>query len=612
MSNVSDDPIEELPKPLAKEPKPIPLERLEAALTQLLFDSSDPIVVAMNGCWGEGKTFFWKSFIQRSGLSEEVGYVSVFGASSIRDIRERVVFEAVRHPRWVKRSWPKWVNSVAEKVVAWSELPSSNNYKKDAVSLARWLSRILKNAVTRWPEYIGAFFQPNSLSVQFLEESFLKPQWVLCIDDIERLPKAVDLAALLGYINELRDERRLKVVIIYNHEEVGVEGDTFKLYKEKVIDRQLPFNPKTTDIIDFVFKDTLELSINTELRSELARHCDFLGLRNIRVLFKVQRYYKEFAGSIPEADVELLHDYFFSILLYTWMLYTKQAKSWLTFDAVLKYNEIALMMGDEAKDPDSDESALLDFLNTYRYRITDEIDKVLIDFIQTDVLDVAALLKEYARLSAERNSSSLAERFNSVWTQLYHGTLSDNEGEFCEQLIIATHDFLPFIPISSLDAALEKLAQFNRADSGQRLLNQFIQLRGHTFMPSTRDSLVSPIKYPQLKEFVEKASALIDDDRPLGDVITEFTENRFLSQRNKERLNHFSKDELVEYFTTTDMPTLTSTLRSLQREGLEIIYGVAEDISEINRMNYRRMESMGLLRDSDDQHGNSGSDSTTS
>src|SRR3984957_6390314 len=60
------------------------------SVERVVFQSRKPVVVALTGGWGEGKTHFWKEVVIPSRPGKRPGYVSVFGAESLAVIRERV------------------------------------------------------------------------------------------------------------------------------------------------------------------------------------------------------------------------------------------------------------------------------------------------------------------------------------------------------------------------------------------------------------------------------------------------------------------------------------------------------------------------------------------
>ncbi len=174
------------------------LEKLKETLARVVFDSERPIVVALKGGWGEGKTYFWKNNVAASYAPERIGYVSVFGADTLQTIREKVVLAALL-PRL---------------------RPATESILIRLVEIGRQTATAL----------VKGLRIPDTLITKLLESTTLKPGWILCLDDIERLSDSIGVDALLGYINELRDERQLKVVLIYN-DEAAIKNDAFQKYE---------------------------------------------------------------------------------------------------------------------------------------------------------------------------------------------------------------------------------------------------------------------------------------------------------------------------------------------------------------------------------------------
>ena len=79
---------------MSKPPETAPfsptLHDLSEALAQDVFGGADPIVVAIKGGWGEGKTFFWRNSVVARHAASKPGYVSVFGKDSLGAIQRAV------------------------------------------------------------------------------------------------------------------------------------------------------------------------------------------------------------------------------------------------------------------------------------------------------------------------------------------------------------------------------------------------------------------------------------------------------------------------------------------------------------------------------------------
>ena|SRR5271154_5894991 len=94
-----------------------------AAIERFVFQSDKPIVVALTGGWGEGKTYFWKEVVIPNHKDTKPGYVSVFGAESLAMIRERVAFSSAHLADFAKSGIiPEWMKKIGGPIVASSRL----------------------------------------------------------------------------------------------------------------------------------------------------------------------------------------------------------------------------------------------------------------------------------------------------------------------------------------------------------------------------------------------------------------------------------------------------------------------------------------------------------
>jgi hypothetical protein len=90
-----------------------------AAIERIVFQSNKPVVVALTGGWGEGKTHFWREVVVPAHKGAKPGYVSVFGAESLAVIRERVAM-AGSHLSDLAESGivPEWLQKISGPVAS--------------------------------------------------------------------------------------------------------------------------------------------------------------------------------------------------------------------------------------------------------------------------------------------------------------------------------------------------------------------------------------------------------------------------------------------------------------------------------------------------------------
>jgi hypothetical protein len=554
-----------------------------AAIERVVFQSDNPIVVALTGGWGEGKTYFWKEVVIPNHKDTKPGYVSVFGAESLAMIRERVAFSSAHLADFAKSGIiPEWMKKIGGPIVAG-----------------------VRRIGNFWAGQIGV---SDSIAVELLQSLGLKAGWIICIDDVERLSEKIGFDNFLGYVTELRDKWQLKVVLIYNREPIDKdEKSPFHVYQEKVIDRSIPFVLDFHDVVNLVFKDVRIPSF--DVCDEMLKKSEVLGLRNIRILVKARSYFEEVSQILgADAERDFLREALMALLLFSYTKFSNQKPIGLSFEMLNKHSEwtdrfrkAAGAAEDDA--PKSDPAKKL--LEQYQYAATDDLDQLLICFVQTDVLDADGLRKLHAQYQKDENKRQASKKLRDVFDNLYHGTVRDNPGELCDALEAAVPPCLPHISPGELDFALGTLSTYGRDTKARQLFDEFKGIRGHVFEKLDPDSMPSgTYSYAPLTDYLQIIAKTREvDQRSIGEVITSAYAARFISSRDSARLAEFSVDDLVAYLMTHDQPKLTTKLQTLAKEGdskvRALALAAAKKIAAISPLNRVRMEGMGLLRDRD-------------
>ena len=134
--------------------------------------------IALNGAWGVGKTFFWDKFVKDSLADKKVAYISLFGISSINDIRVSILLQT--SPTKKKLSW------VDKKIIT----PLKNvksSLKLDDLSMSFGV------------DALGSIFT-------LLTNGDFK-NVIVCFDDFERMSNKLKLKDVLGLISELKAKK---------------------------------------------------------------------------------------------------------------------------------------------------------------------------------------------------------------------------------------------------------------------------------------------------------------------------------------------------------------------------------------------------------------------
>lgn len=161
--------------------------------------------VLITGEWGSGKTFYIKKKAQE--LFPKYIMVSLYGISSIRELEEAIFFEAY-----------------------------ASIFDRKNVDATNW---ILKT--------VPALFKTNiPIDIKKILKS---PSYnVIIFDDLERCD--INLKDLIGYINNINENKKSKVILISNEEKINNSSDWVDL-KEKTIGYSFCLNQNFDKAFDF-------------------------------------------------------------------------------------------------------------------------------------------------------------------------------------------------------------------------------------------------------------------------------------------------------------------------------------------------------------------------
>ena len=193
--------------------KETPDMQIDKIITEYVLAKETDYAIMIDGEWGAGKSWYWENVLtgQIKNLptkdnTEEtpsfynVAKISLFGISSVDDLRIKIFEE------------------------------TSTFFANKYVKTGAKLTAMVLNKV-------AGFFnvsETNAQDVSHLlsEFSVNLDHYVLCFDDLERIKPSL-LIELLGYINTLVEQDKVKVVFICNESEL--KHIDYHKYKEKIV-----------------------------------------------------------------------------------------------------------------------------------------------------------------------------------------------------------------------------------------------------------------------------------------------------------------------------------------------------------------------------------------
>ena len=412
------------------------------------FLSSDETeVMAIKGEWGVGKTFSWKKFLKDASSKDKINlerysYVSLFGINSLEAFKYSI-FENV-----VKRE------------IIGTEA-SIETFKKNTSSLIESFGRQSFNLLKGAP--IVKSFSPAIETISFLSLN----NTLICIDDLERKGKGLEIKDVLGLVSLLKEQKKCKVVLLLNDGEDGLED--YEKYREKVIDIELAFAPDPEECSSIAYSD------ENPNYSRLKELTTSLGIRNIRILKKIERLVTLSLplteGFEPEITDQVIH----SLVLYAWSYFCSNSNEDIpTLEFITSKGYTLLGIGDE--EVSEQHKKWQTTLQAYGYQLTDELDLLLAEAVKTGYF-VEDIFKEKASNKNQEVVASKSEgSFSEAWW-LYHDTFNDIGEEVINGLYESFKENCKYITPLNLNGTVSLFRELGEEDKATEIIDIYIESR---------------------------------------------------------------------------------------------------------------------------------------
>lgn len=426
------------------------MNNLEKSL-QAFFESEAKVVV-IKGDWGVGKTYFWDQYISRkisSGSLHQLAYsyISLFGSSSLEDVRKRVFHnaKAIGSDKAVNQAFDNefnesnllsnklhWVHGGIEKIKR--KLLSLNGFSRKSQSLP---------IVSKYSGLISN-----------LEYSLVK-NYIVCIDDMERKGKGLAVKEIMGLVDELAHRKKCKVILIFNESSFDNEDDKnqFDSYREKVVDIEINYNPTYKENLACIFseKDTGYSTLENVAR--------ILNIRNIRVIKKIKWALESLYEYVRNSDIQIIDELivhtallcrFYYIrdndLTYTLLREQLAENSWLSF------------ITDKETDISAGEKKFRN-LTSNIHLSSSVFDDHIAFFLENGYINEEELKITVAECNEKVRIYAVSARLKRAWN-IYSGSFLDNIDDFKNSLIEIINEDTSRIEFSDFYSAINILEDF--------------------------------------------------------------------------------------------------------------------------------------------------------
>lgn len=514
---------------------------LDAIKKEVLnFLSTDkPEVIAIKGEWGIGKTFTWNKLLNDAKKNNNINlnrysYVSLFGINSLESFKYSIFENAINK------------NIIGDET---SLATLSENARGLLEKTGRQSFGLFKGAP------IIKSIIPAIDSLAFLSMN----KTIICIDDIERKGNNLDIKDILGLASILKEQKKCKIIFLLNEGESGLED--FKKYKEKVIDIEILFSPSPLESAMVAF------SGKANYHDKLIKLTTGLGIKNIRVLKKIERLVELSYPLLNKFEHELHHQVIHTIVLYAWCYYCSGSNREippLSFITKLKYE----LMGFGDENLNDEEKNWMNLLQSYNYQMTDELDLVIAEAVQSGFF----IEKKFTEKAEIKNNELIASKsensFTSAW-KLYHDSFNDNTGEVISNLYSSFMLNCKYISPLNLNGTVQLLRELGEPTKASELIDHYIKerkeeselfnLREYSFSSDIKDAEI-------INKFNEQYKISIINESAT-EILKRIAGQSGWNTKDEIILSNTTPEEYYEIFKNESGPYLSSYVSTCLKFG---------------------------------------------
>lgn len=410
---------------------------------------------------------------------------------------------------------------------------------------------------------------------------------LVCLDDLERKGDIITCNKILGLISDLKYQKNCKIVLILNDEKLNdSDKETYEELKEKVIDREIHFNPTSKDCADIVF-------LQDKYAPKLKELTISLQITNLRILFAIKERAAELIVFLKNFSDEIIHSALHSLVLYCYSSAVKD-ESIPTLDQIksVTYSTFFSNIGEKNSNEENIDDKWIKTLTAYDYQRTDSLDLVILEGVQNGYFDETKIIEEANKLNTLLIKDKSENSFRSAW-DLYHGSYAHNETEVVQALYDGFSNNIEYLFCDSLNSTVLILRKLNRSDLANELIQLFIDKKSSDPSLFNIENFVimhhSEID-PSLKNRFEEIYKASVKPKEIEDILLSYIEKSSYNADELSYLNAAEVDQFYDLFKKHQDPTL----HKITKSSLELVPAKAKaaliKIGNENVLNKLRIE----------------------
>ncbi|QTD54613.1 hypothetical protein [Parasphingorhabdus cellanae] len=545
--------------------------------------STEPEVLCIQGKWGVGKTFAWKQYLSDAVEAgnvalENYAYVSLFGLGSLDQLRYSI-FE----------------NTVGSKHAAKGpDIETFGARLANGSSLARKLKPAL--------EFGAALFGRENAVDVLAKASFLTVrEQIVCLDDLERAGKNLEVRDVLGLASSLKEERNCKVVLLLNDEQMDAASKKeFNAQLEKVADLSILF--------DLTPKEATQIALPDDRKTQdlIRPRIEDLGIVNIRVIKKIERLADVLLDHLKGLDEIVLEQAIATLTATGWSIHQPEFAP--PTREYFSYNPLIEAMRDQDGNNENPSHPWAEVLKGYPYFESHEMDEIILVGAKAGYFDGAALRSAAEVLQHTRRLSGNDSSLSQVWKDKYHGSLTTEDDEFIEALYGAAVESIAQVSITNLSSAIYMLREYDTDERADNLIGLYMQ--AHDGEARNFFDIKNHIyaRYNDIDQGLRQTLANkldnFEDHRDPFEVLKQIGSNSPWNDDDLVLMSKQTPEDFEKFFEELSGPSLKITIEALlamgksNRDGAEdLLVSATEALRRIGRkspMRERKVKAFGI------------------
>jgi hypothetical protein len=448
-------------------------------------------VLVISGKWGVGKTYAWNRFLaeakQRNLIApSHYAYVSLFGLAGLEEVKAAVFQNTVTR----------------EKAGVPADMSTLEGAVKSATSLWRKGSALAR-LLPPLADYSAALERIGFFSVR---------NQIVCIDDLERKSKSLEMRDILGLISFLREQRGCKAVILLNDEKLAGDDEEFHAQLEKIADTVLRFEPTPEEAA------TIGINASTSFHASLHSHSVALGIVNIRTIKKLERLATRLEEELGSYHPNVLRQAIHSAALFGFARYQPDVAP--TTEFIRSLNRFEGLLAEEGQAlPHPEWRAML---QGFDFGQLDEFDEVILTGIENGHFDTDALRREAIKLDERLRLVDEDESFSAAW-ELYHGSFDANADEVMDRLADAVRRTPRAITPTNLSGTISLLKELGWQGNTNDLIWAYVDSREEerSFWDLDASTFGENVQDPDVRQAFAERLAAVPETRDVATILTE-------------------------------------------------------------------------------------------